>query len=155
MEDWQENWLELWPIIVHSRRWIGLAGAIALGPILEIGISKGLFQGASGGIFVLIWATIVPLLMVAADRLPFIVWQVAVLSITLDVIVSGLQDHSLPHTYILSAAYSFWAGGTLFSSPLPIYLFLRRFTVRQRYIFGTVIVGLGVLIWLGLKKITG
>ena len=84
--------------------------------------------------------------MVVADRLPFLVWQVAVLSITLTTIVSGLHDNSLRRGSIPSVAYAFWAGGTLFSSPLPIYLFLRRVTVLQRRIFGILIAGLGVLI---------
>jgi len=117
MDDWQEDWLELWLVIVRLRQWIILAAAIALGPILEIAMSKGLLNGAFA-LLVLIWAIIVPLLTSVGGRLSFLVWQVAVLSITLAVLCldfkiipfakvrffqphmhSGPVEHSFPRRY--------------------------------------------------------
>jgi hypothetical protein len=153
VEERQNDWVGLWRWIVRLRPWIFLGAAAAVGPVfLKLGDWAGPVFGAAGAAVILVWIVIVPLLVLAGGRFPFLVWQVAVLSIALTTILSGLEDHFLRHNQILSVLFSFWAGGTLFSLPLPSYLFLRRLPVRQRYVFGILILGLAALLWIGVRK---
>jgi hypothetical protein len=73
----------------------------------------------------------------------------------LAVISDNLRSNAVHRSEIPSTAYVIWAFGTLISSPLPIYFFLRPLSPRQRNI-GAVVIGMIALgLWIGLKKITG
>jgi hypothetical protein len=68
-------------------------GAIALGPVfLKIGDAIGLAFGAAAIAYFLVGIVIVPLLTFAASRLRFLLWQLAVLSLTVSVIQDNLRS---------------------------------------------------------------
>lgn len=139
------------------REWISLVAALAIGPaFLLIGYQiPGLIFGAAAGANIVLCAFVVPSLTLAAGRFKFLVWQVAVISIVLAVIGDNLRLNAIHRSQIPSLAYVFWAGGTLLSSPLPIYLLLRPLAPRQRYIVGITIGAAALALWFGLKRITG
>lgn len=141
----------------HLREWISLIAAVAIGPtFLLIGYHvPGLIFGAAAGAYILLCATVVPLLTLAAGRLKFLAWQIAIISIVLAVIGDNLRLNAIHRDEIRSAAYVFWAGGTLVSSPLPIYFVLKPLAPRQRYIVGVIIGAIALGLWFGLKRITG
>jgi hypothetical protein len=94
-------------------------------------------------------------LTLAADRLKFLAWQMAIVSIVLAVVGDNLRLNAIHRSEIPSVAFGFWAGGTLLSSPLPIYSLLKPLRSRQRYIVAILIVAIALALSLGLKRITG
>ncbi|MGA9389504.1 MAG: hypothetical protein WBV69_03570 [Candidatus Sulfotelmatobacter sp.] len=140
----------------HIQDWVSLAAAVGLGPaFLLIGYQiPGLVFAASAGAWILLCAVVVTLLT-AFGRPKLLVWQVAVTSITLAVIGDNIQTNVVQRNEILSTAYVFWAGGTLLSSPLPIYLVLKPLAPSKRFIFAMVIGVIALTLWVGIKKITG
>lgn len=130
--------------------------AIALGPLfLRAGYAiPGVVFGAAGGAYILCCLFVVPLLILGAGRLKFVIWQLATLSLSVAVIADNLRLNAIRRSDIGSVFYVFWALGTLLSSPLPIYFLLRPMPVRQRYIAGIAIAAAAVALWLGLKRIT-
>jgi hypothetical protein len=139
------------------REWISLIVAVVIGPaFLLIGYRvPGLIFGAAAGAYILVCATVVPLLTLAAGRLKFLAWQIAIISIVLAVIGDNLRLNAIHRNEIPSTAYVFWASGTLLSSPLPIYFLLKPLALRQRYIVGIIIGATALALWFGLKRITG
>jgi hypothetical protein len=137
--------------------WLSLAAAIAIGPaFLLIGYQiPGLIYGAAAGAYILLCAIIVPLLTLAAGRLKFLVWQLAIVSTMSAVIGDDLRLNAVYRSELSSLAYVFWASGTLLSSPLPIYFLLKPLAMRQRYIASIVIGAIALALWFGIKRITG
>jgi hypothetical protein len=141
----------------HLRERASLVAAVAAGPVfLGIGYQlPGLMFRAAAGAFVLFGVIVVPLLTLAAGRLKFLAWQVAVVSNSLTVIADNLRVHAVYRREILSMAYVFWAGGTLLSSPLPIYFLLKLSSPRRRYLVGIMVGIIAAVLWLGIKRVTG
>jgi hypothetical protein len=110
--------------------------------------------GAAAIAYFVLCALGVPLLVVAAGRLKFFAWQIAIVSLTSAVVVDNIRQNAIHRSEIPSVAFGSWALGTLFSSPLPLYFILRPLTPRQKYIVGLFIGGLCLALWLGLEKIT-
>lgn len=138
------------------REWTSVAAAAAIGPVFVIaGYSAGLAFGAGAVGLVLLCVFIVPVLTFAADRLKFLAWQLAIVSIVLAVVGDNLRLNAIHRGEIPSVAFGFWAGGTLLSSPLPIYFLLKPLSSRQRYIVGIMIIAVIVALSLSLKRITG
>jgi hypothetical protein len=73
----------------------------------------------------------------------------------LAVVGDNLRLNAIHRNEIASTAYVFWAGGTLLSSPLPIYLLLKPLAPRQRYIWGITVGAIAVALWVGIIRITG
>lgn len=154
-----EGDMEVWPRKYHLRDWVGVGAvfaSIAFGPVfLKVGYALHLVFGA-GGIFYLICSIIVvPLLTLAAGRWKFVAWQAAIISVTVTVIYDFYVPNPVDRGDVPRTAYVFWAGGTLFSAPLPVYFFLRPMAPRQRLVFALVLAAVGIAMWLGLKRITG
>ncbi len=145
------------PQRLHGREWACLGLSIALGPVfLEAAYAiPGLIFGAAAGFYVLVCLLVVPLIVLLAGRLKFVVWQLSIFSIIVAVILDDLSDHAVRHSEIPRVLFVFWVLGTLFSSPLPIYFFLKPMNWRARAIWGVSIVAAGIIIWLGMKRITG
>jgi hypothetical protein len=141
----------------HLREWTSLVAAIAIGPaFLLLGRHiPGLIFGAAASANILLCAIVVPLLTAAAGRFKFLAWQVAIISIALAVVGDNLRLNAIHRNEIPSVAYVFWAGGTLLSSPLPIYFLLKPLAPRQRYIVCIFIGAIALALWFGLKRITG
>jgi hypothetical protein len=149
--------MKSYPAREPLREWICLITAIAIGPaFLIIGnYIPGFIYRAAAGAAILLCVIVVPLLTLAAGRLKFLVWQLAIISIALAVIGDNLRLHAIFRSEILPVTYVFWAGGTLLSSPLPIYFLLKPLALRQRCIVGIVIASITLALWFGLKRITG
>ncbi len=139
------------------RDWTSLGIAVALGPLcIAVGYHvRGLVLGAAAGAWILVCAVVVPALVLAARRFKFLVWQVALISITVSVLGDALRLNAMHRSEVPAGAFVFWAGGTLFSSPLPVYLALRPLSVRQCCIAAPIIALGALLLWLGIKSITG
>jgi hypothetical protein len=139
------------------REWISLIAAVAIGPaFLLIGYHiPGLIFRAAAEAYILLCAIIVPLLTLAAGRLKFVAWQLAVISIILAMVGDNLRLNANYRSEIPSLAYVFWAIGTLLSSPLPIYFLLKPLALRQRFIVGIIIGAIALALWFGIKRITG
>jgi hypothetical protein len=56
---------------------------------------------------------------------------------------------------IAGVVFVLWVSGTLFSSPLPVYLLLRPISSRKRYIASIAVAAVALVLWFGMKKITG
>jgi hypothetical protein len=138
------------------RNWASLAVAVALGPaFIIVGYRiHGLVFGAATGAAIVVCSVVVPLLTMAGGRFWLPVWQVAVISMTLAVVGDNIRLNAMHRNEIASVAYVLWAGGTLLSCPLPIYLFLHELSPRQRYISCVLIAATGLVLWLGIKAIT-
>jgi hypothetical protein len=121
------------------REWLSLVAAIALGPAFL------LVGGQVPGSYVIVCVLVVPLLTLAAGRLKFMAWQVAILSMTLTVIADNLRDNAIHGGEIPWTVYVFWAMGTLCSSPLPVHGMLRRLGPRKRYAAGVGIAAIALI----------
>jgi hypothetical protein len=141
------------PISIRAREWLGLAGAIAIGPLaVTFGYSQGMLFGVAFFYFMLVFAALVPLLTYAGGRLKILVWQLAVLDLTFSVVGDDVRVHMLFRAReIISAVYIVWALGTLVSAPLPIFFILRPLPGRRRYVVGSLIVVIAVALLLGAK----
>jgi len=141
----------------HWREWTGLVLAIAVGPVwLEAANAiPGLIFRAAAGFYILVCLLAVPLIVLLARRLKFIVWQISIVSLAGVIILDDLRSHAVFHSEIPGMLFVFWTIGTLFSSPLPIYFFLKPMNWRARAIWGVWIVTAGIVIWLGMRRITG
>jgi hypothetical protein len=139
------------------REAVSLAAALAIGPAFLLAGHRipGLMLGAAAGAYILICSVVVPLLTIAAGRLKFVVWQLAIISIAAAVVGDNLRLNAIHRSEIPSVAYVLWAGGTLLSSPLPVYFLLKPLAPRQRYIVSMLIGAVALALWLGLKRITG
>lgn len=144
------------PQRLHGREWACLGLAVAIGPLwLEAGNAiPGLIFGAGARFYILVCLLVVPLIVLLAGRLKFVVWQLSIVSIIAAVILDDLSDHAVRHSEIPRVLFVFWVLGTLFSSPLPIYFFLKPMNWGARAIWGVSIVAVGIAIWLGMKRIT-
>jgi len=138
------------------REWVSVAAAAAIGPVFVIvGYSTGVVFGAGAVALVLLCVFIVPVLTLAADRSKFLAWQLAIVSIVLAVVGDNLRLNTIHRSQVPSVAFGFWAGGTLLSSPLPIYFLLKPLRSRQRYIVAILILAIALALSLGLKRNTG
>jgi len=138
------------------REWVSVAAASAIGPVFVIvGYSTGLVFDAGAVALVLLCVLIVPVLTLAAGRLKFLAWQLAIVSIVLAAVGDNLRLNAIHRSEVPSVAFGFWAGGTLLSSPLPIYFLLKQLRSRQRYIVAILIVAGALGLSLGLKRIIG
>ena len=138
------------------RDGVAVALAVALGPVfILIANSLGLIYGTGALFYFLCCALIVPCLTLLSVRFRFLTWQLAVLSLTLSCIGGAVPIGAMGQKGILRAIFVFWAVGSLLSSPIPIYLLLRSATPQRRYVFGFIIVVVGVVLWLAMKRITG
>jgi hypothetical protein len=138
------------------REYVSLLAATAIGPaFLLIGYRvHGLVFGAAAGAHTLVCVLAVPLLTVLAGRFKFLAWQLSIASITVAVVCDNLRLHAMHRTEIVPVAYVFWASGTLLSSPIPIYLFLKPLTGRRRNIACICIGAIAIALWFGMKSIT-
>jgi hypothetical protein len=139
---------------VHCREWAGLIAAVALGPVfITLGYRAHLIFGASVGGWILLCALVVPIVSFFAERFKFLAWQVSIISIALSVIGDNIRHGANGNES--APAFVLWAGGTLLSSPLPIYFVLKTLAVRQRYLVGGLIALAALFLWFGIKRITG
>jgi hypothetical protein len=115
----------------------------------------GFVFGAAAAGYIICCAIVVPLLVLLSGRLKFWAWQFAIASLTLAVLADNVRLKSLHQSQIGAVAYTFWAIGTLLSSPLPVYFLLRSMAPQRRYVLGIVIVVIIVGLWIGIKRITG
>jgi hypothetical protein len=144
------------PTSHRLREWVSVAAAGAIGPVFVIvGNSAGLVFRAGAVAFILICVFIVPVLTLAADRLKFLAWQLAIVSIVLAVVGDNIRLNAIHRSQIPTVAFVFWAGGTLLSSPLPIYLLLKPLSSRRRNIVAIMIMAVAIVLCLGLRRITG
>jgi len=140
---------------LHWPEWTAIVLAIAIGPaFLGIGYATGLVFRAAAGAYILCCVVVVPLLTVAGGRLKFLVWQLAIVSLSLTVVEDNLRLKAIHSGEIATLLCVLWSFGTLVSSPLPIYFLLRPMTARQRYIAGIVIAMAALALWLWIKTIT-
>ncbi len=141
----------------YLREWISLVAAIAIGPaFLLIGCQvPGLIFRAAAGAYILFCVIVVPLLIFAAGRWRFVVWQLAIISMVFAVIGDDVRVNAIFRSEIPSVAFVFWAGGNLLSSPLPAYFLLKPLAPRHRYIVGIIVGLVALALWLGIKRITG
>jgi hypothetical protein len=149
--------MEISPMGGRLQEWLGVVAAIAIGPAFVLIGNRvpGLIFGAAAGAYFLLCAIIVPLLTLAAGRLKFLAWQLAIVSVVLAVIGDNLRLNAIHRTEIPSTAFVFWASGTLLSSPVPIYFVLKPLPLRQRYLGGIIIVAIALGLWFGIKRVTG
>ena len=144
------------PLDNRQRDLIAFCLAVALGPLFTVaGYAMHLIYGAAAVFYFLCCALVIPFVTLASVRFRFLTWQLAVFSMLLSVIVDNLRIGGIRGRDAVTVPFIFWAVGTLFSSPVPAYLFLRSMKPRNRYIFGVLIVLLGIALWLGVKRITG
>ncbi len=147
--------MTLWPKDIRLRDQTAIAAAVVWGPLFYYLIgSLGLVFGGAGIASFFCYAVIVPLVMLIADRLKFFVWQLAVASFSVTVIVDNIRLGAIYPSQIAGVLFGFWAIGTLLSSPLPIYFLLRPMASSQRYRYAIAIVAIGLALWFGIKKIT-
>ena len=140
----------------NLREWIRLIAAIAVGPVfLLVGYRARLVFAPAAAAYILVCVLIVPLLTVAAGRFRFPAWQLAIISVDLSVIGDNLRLNAIHRSEIPSTAFVLWAGGTLLSSPLPVYFLLKPLAPRRRWIVGIMITLTVLLLWLTIKRITG
>jgi hypothetical protein len=148
--------VKLWRINVQSRDLISLVAALAIGPLSLVGYAiPGLIFGAAAAFYFLYCAVVPPLVILIADRLKFLVWQLAIASLTLTVVGDNLRQGRMPGNDVARIMFVFWTSGTLLSSPVPIYFLLRPLTWRQRGFSGAAIAVIALALWLGLKRIAG
>jgi hypothetical protein len=140
----------------NLRERISLIAATAIGPIfLVVGYrAPPAFAPAAVG-YILVCFLIVPLLTAAGGRFKFLAWQLAIFSIDLAVIGDNLRLNAIHRSEIPPTAFVFWAGGTLLSSPLPVYFLLKPLAPRRRWIVGIMVILTALLLWLAIKRITG
>jgi hypothetical protein len=136
--------------------WISLVAAVAAGPaFLLVGYHvSGLVFRAAAGAGLIVFILVVPLLVALAGALRFIVWQVAIASMTVTVIADDLRLHAMHQSEIAPTTFVFWAAGTLLSSPLPIYLFLKGLRGRERYLACILIAVIATALWFGIEAVT-
>ncbi|MGA8274627.1 MAG: hypothetical protein WB919_23930, partial [Candidatus Sulfotelmatobacter sp.] len=113
------------------REWVSIFLAIAIGPaFLLIGNSiPGLIYRAAAGAYFLCCVLVVPIPIFIADRFKFLAWQLAIGSLALTLVEDNLKSHAMRLTDIKEIAgfvFALWIAGTLLSSPLPIYILVRR-----------------------------
>lgn len=143
-----------WPRGMRLRDRIAIASAIVWAPLFYYLVgSLGLVFAGAGLAAVLGYVVIVPLVILIADRLKFYVWQLAVASFSVTVIIDNLLARAIYPRQIATVLFGFWALGTLPSSPVPVYFLLRPMTPRRRYLYGIAIVAIGVGLWFGIKRI--
>jgi hypothetical protein len=73
---------------------------------------------------------------------------------TATVIADDLRLHALHQSEIAPTAFVFWATGTLLSSPLPLYLFLKALSSRERYLACILIAVIATALWFGIEAAT-
>lgn len=130
--------------------------AVAQGPLCVLAAySMHLLYGSAAVFFFLWCALVLPWVIVLSRNVRILIWQLAVVSLTLSVIGDNLRIRAINNRDLLRVTFVFWAVGCLLSSPVPIYRLLRSMTPRNRLIFGFAIVLTGVALWLGVKRITG
>lgn len=122
------------------RQWLSIAGAVALGPLFTlVGYALHLIFAPAAYFYLACCIFAVPLLMIAAGRYRFLVWQLAVLSLALAVLGDNLRLHAIRYNQVPGLVFGFWAFGVLFSSPLPVYFLLRPLKGRRRYLAGILV----------------
>ena len=130
--------------------------AVVQGPLFILACdSMHLVYGAGAVFFVLWCALVLPWIILLSRNFRFVTWQEAVLSLALSAIGDNLRIGAIDRRELLKVLFVFWAVGNLLSSPVPTYVLLRSMTVRSRLIFGFAMVLAGVVLWLGVKRITG
>jgi len=144
------------PINDRTRDRVAFALAVLQGPLFVLASASMNLVYAAAGVFFFLWcALIIPWIILLSVHSRFITWQLAVVSL----IVSGLGENLglevFKHRGMFEVVFVFWVSASLFSSPVPIYTLLRSMTLRNRIIFGFLIVLAGVALWLGVKRITG
>jgi hypothetical protein len=72
-----------------------------------------------------------------------------------DLRIVAQYDDTMRASEIASVVFVLWVIGTLFSSPLPVYLLLRPMSSRKRYIASIAVGAAALALWFGMKKITG
>jgi len=144
---------------LHWRAWAGIVLATALGPVfLLTGIANPNF--ILPATYVLSCIFVVPLVILVAGRSAFLAWQLAIVSLSLaflehDLRIVAQYDDTMRASEIASVVFVLWVIGTLFSSPLPVYLLLRPMSSRKRYIASIAVGAAALALWFGMKKITG
>src|SRR5579863_10179540 len=138
------------------REWTSVIAAIALGPgfLLTAYHLRGLMYGAAAGATILLWALVIPLLTISAGHFRFFVWQLSIISIVCTIVGDNLRLNAIHRSEVAALAFVFWAGGTLFSAPVPVYLFLRQMDIRQRYIWGVILALVALVLAVCIKRIT-
>jgi hypothetical protein len=144
------------PINSRTRDRLAFILAVVQGPLFVLAISSmHLIYGAAAIFFVLWCALALPCVIVLSKDFRFITWQLAVVSLIVSGLGANLGIDAFKQSVMLKVVFVFWASATLLSSPVPIYTLLRSMTPRNRLIVGVAIVLVGVVLWLGVKRITG
>lgn len=118
------------PKIVSSRDRIALVVATVLGVAFAyLSARAGFAWIMAAGPYVLI---VIPCVVAfLADQRKLLVWQVCILSFVLYVLEN---NWGMKWKDTLTMIYVIWALGTIFSSPVPAYFYLRRFRGSKLHI---------------------
>jgi len=107
----------------RRHEWIGIAGAVIIGPIFVImGNGLGLLFAVAAIAYCFVCLVFIPILSLLAGRFIYVAWQLAVFSMALSVIVENVWIRAMRPGEIPSVLFDFWAIGSIFSSPLPIFI---------------------------------
>jgi hypothetical protein len=110
--------------------------AIAIGPVfLYFGYLAGLVFAAGAIFYFLVSLTIVPVITAFGGRFRFLVWQLAVLSLALSVVIDDLRLEANMRAHLkeyAGVALGFWAISTVLFLPLPIFLVYQVWQARKR-----------------------
>ena len=144
------------PINDRTRDRVAFALAVLQAPLFVLAsASMNLVYGAAGVFFFLWCALIIPWIILLSVHSRFITWQLAVVSLVVSGLGENLGMEVFKRREMFKVVFVFWVSASLLSSPVPIYTLLRSMTLRNRIIFGFLIVLAGVALWLGVKRITG
>ena len=99
---------------------------------------------AAGPYLVLVIPLVVTFL---ADQRKLLVWQACILSLVLYVLAYDSRLGWMGWSVTLKVAFVFWAIGTIFSSPVPASIFLRRFRGRSKYVAVTAAILFLAALW--------
>jgi hypothetical protein len=150
----QEEAMDNLSVNGRIREYGSILAAIGIGPLfLVIADRVGLLFRAAASGYMLVCVLVIPLLTVLARRFKFLAWQVSVASMAITVISDDLRIHAIHRTEIIPVGYVFWAFGTLLSSPLPVYFFLKPLHGRMRTITFICIVAIASGLWLGIYSV--
>jgi hypothetical protein len=116
--------------------WMSIPASISIGPLfLLLGYETNLMFGAAAGMYFLICAGPVPLLVAFAGRFRFLVWQLAALSLAISVVIDDLRVEANVGAHLkeyAGIALGFWAIASVLSAPLPIFLIFQMVRARKR-----------------------
>jgi hypothetical protein len=127
----QESWPK-WPMV----EWLSVATAVAIGPVFMVGgYQMNLAYGAGGAVYLLVCATVVPVLVVFGGRFRSVVRQLAAVSLALSVFVDNFRLEADPFGHLkelTGIGFLFWLMTSVVSGPVPLAYFVHHLTSRKK-----------------------